>query len=350
MLRNQELSMDGLIRITLIALITYWSFSLIYPMLSTITWSIILTVALYPIFAWVNTRLGNRPVLAASIVTLVILVLLVGTLTLLTNNMLATISSTTEIIRATDQSLLQPNPSIQKLPILGQTIYEHWSSTYSNFGELLKKYSEQIIKASTFIFSKMIIRGLDLLLFVFSVLLSGYLMTKSDQFSRVAKKFADRLTHGHGENLLTMMASTIQNVSRGVIGVALIQTLFFGLLLIYSGVPAAGLLSFLALILCIVQAGLILIAIPVAIWFFFAKPLIIACVLTALLAIITLADTILKPIVFSRGLETPMMIIFIGVIGGIFLYGLLGIFIGPMILALFYDLLKQWISQHRNDL
>lgn len=344
MLRNNELNMDGLVRITLIALITYWSFTLIHPMLSMLTWSIILAVALYPVFLWLNKRLGHRPRLAASLLTLVILLFLVGTLILLTNNMLQTLSSATESLRHADQLLTQPNPATQKIPVIGQTIYEYWSLAYNNFEELLKKYSEQIIKAASVILSKMVVKGLDLLLFVLSIVLSGYFMTKGDLFFGVAKKFADRITQGHGTDLLAMMSSTIQNVSRGVIGVALVQTLFFGLLLVFSDAPAAGFLSFLALILCIIQAGLIFISIPVVIWLFLTKPVIIACLFTIALTIITLADTVLKPIVLARGLVTPMFIIFIGVIGGILLYGLLGVFIGPMVLAVFYDLLKRWIA------
>jgi predicted PurR-regulated permease PerM len=344
MLRNSELPIDALVRITLIAFITYWSFSLISPMLSVLTWSIILAVALYPAFKWLNIRLGHRPLLAASFITIVNLFLLVGTLMLLTSNMISTLDSVTETIRNTDHALLQPNPSVQKVPVIGQSIYDYWSSAQINVGEFLKKYSEEIIKITTTFVSKLVLKGLDLLLFIFSVLLSGYFMTKGNHFAGVAKKIADRLTNGQGTDLLTMMTATIQNVSRGVIGVALIQTLFFGLLLILSDVPGAGLLSFLALILCIAQAGLFLIAIPVAIWFFFVKSFVVACVLTVLLALITLLDTFLKPIMLAHGLATPMMVIFIGVIGGMLMYGLLGVFIGPVILAVFYDLVKRWVE------
>lgn len=343
MLRDKALPIDALIRVTLIALITYWSFSLIYPLLSVLTWGIILAVALYPIFKWVSKHLGNQPALAASLITILNLLLLVGTLTLLTNNMIETISSITESIRDSNQSPLKPNPAVQQVPLVGQAIYEYWSEAYNNFGEILNKYSSHIITAVTPMLSKIAIKGFDLLLFIISVLLSGYFMTKGHVLVGITKKFADRVTHGHGENLISIMTTTIQNVSRGVIGIAILQTLLFGLILIFTDVPAAGLLSFIALILCIAQVGLLILTLPLAIWFFFSKTFAVACALAILLMIVTFIDTFLKPLVLAHGLATPMLIIFLGVIGGILLYGLLGVFIGPVILALFYDLMKQWL-------
>lgn len=344
MLRDKQLPIDALIRITLIALITYWSFILIHPMLSVLTWGIILAVALYPIFKWTCKQLGDRPALAATLITIFNLLILVGTLTLLTNNMIDTLSSLTESIRTSDQSPLKPNPNIQQVPLIGEPVYEYWTEAHNNFSGMLNKYSSQIISTGSLMLSKIALKGFDLIMFIVSVLLSGYFMTKGKDFVSVTKKLADRLTHGHGSNLIAIMTTTIQNVSRGVIGIALFQTLLFGLMLIFTEVPAAGLLSFIALILCISQIGLLILAVPIAAWFFFYKTFTVACILTILLMIITFSDTFLKPLVLSHRLATPMLIIFIGVIGGILLYGLLGVFIGPLILALFYDLMKQWLD------
>jgi predicted PurR-regulated permease PerM len=120
----------------------------------------------------------------------------------------------------------------------------------------------------------------------------------------------------------------------------------FGLVLLYAGVPAAGLIAFAAFFICLLQVGLIFLIIPIAIWLFVSDDIVHAVIPFVMLLLVALLDTVLKPFVFSRGLQTPMMVIFVGVIGGIASYGFLGIFIGPVVLALFYDLVCHWLKSH----
>jgi predicted PurR-regulated permease PerM len=142
------------------------------------------------------------------------------------------------------------------------------------------------------------------------------------------------------------MKETIQNISRGVIGISVVQAAFFGLVILYAGVPAAGFLTFLAFFISLLQIGLIFLVIPVLFWVFATLDFFHAAIIFILLVLVALTDTFLKPFVFARGLRTPMMIIFIGVIGGIASYGFIGIFIGPVVLALFYDLFSHWLYSH----
>lgn len=339
-------SIDKLVRIALLAAITYFVLQLILPFLGILSWGFILAVAFYPTFTWLNHALGNRRILAATFLTLFNILILVGVLGLLTNNMIETLANITEKIRSDEQLLLIPSTTVEKWPIIGGYLYQTWISLSSNIHELFK-YSNYFISAGSYLIKKMAMQGFDLILFIFAIIFSGYLMTQANSYSNFAIKVSKRIAPNHGTNLIEIINKTIQRVSRGIIGIALLQAMLLGIVLLVADVPGAGLLSFLGLILCIVQLGLFILVLPVMVWLFFAKSITFASIISVLLILVTLLDGFLKPFVLSRGLHTPMSIIFIGVIGGVLGYGLLGVFIGPVILAVFYDLMIHW-SQHKH--
>ena len=131
-------------------------------------------------------------------------------------------------------------------------------------------------------------------------------------------------------------------MSRGVIGVALLQALLAGIILYVAGVPGAGLIAFGVLLLCIVQIGPAPILLPVLIWLWMSEPPTFALILTLLLVPVALIDNVLKPILMARGLTTPMLVILTGVIGGTLTHGLVGLFLGPVVLSVFYELILAW--------
>lgn len=340
---NQTFHVDTLIRLSLIAAITYWTFLLLSPLFDIFSWGFILAVAIYPIFKWLSRHLGNRPKLAATIISLLSLLLIVGSLALLANNMVDTLKNITGKVDTGEQMIPPPSLTVQQWPIIGERVYDVWSAAYSNFGQELKKNEPYLIKAGSFMLEKMADKSFELIVFIISVLLSGYLMIQSDTFMVGVRKFAERIAPERGFDLIKIMRETIQNVSRGVIGVSLLQTVLFGLLLLIAGIPAAGMLSFIAMILCIVQIGLYIVVIPLVAWLLLTKSFVFAIVMSICLFLVALLDTVLKPIVLSRGLTTPMILILVGVIGGVMTHGLIGIFIGPVVLAIFYDVLRHWL-------
>lgn len=341
---DKNFQIDKLVRLALVAAITYWSFQLLNPLLGILVWGCILAVALYPIYHWLSKQLGGHRIIAASFITLLSLLLIVGSLVLLTDNLVEGLKGVTERVRAGEQIVPSPPSSVQQWPLIGEHLYQIWFDASSNLGEQVKMYSSYFVSSGSYLLAKFATKGADLLLFIISIILSGYLMVQSSQLMVGANKLAKRIALDRGSELINIVKATIQNVSRGVIGIALLQALLFGLLLLFANIPAAGILSFIALILCIVQAGLILLVVPVAIWLFFVKSFTFALVLTILMILITLLDSFLKPLVLSRGLTTPMIVIFLGVIGGVLVHGLIGIFIGPVVLAIFCDLLGRWLD------
>lgn len=345
---NDAFAIDRLIRIFLIAAITFWSFKLILPLIGLVAWGFILAVILYPFFYWLSFRLGDRPILAATIITLLSLFIVVGSIVVLTNNMVDTLRDIIARVHSGEQIIPQPSASVSNWPIIGDHIQSIWSLASSNLGDAIKKYSGSLVQAGGFAIGLLATKGIELILFILAVIFSGYVLTHAVNMMDSFRKLAKRIHPERASTFLEIMTETIQNVSRGVVGVSLLQSLIFGLLLLLAGIPGAGLFTFLALILCITQIGLLPLVVPLAIWLFITKSFAFAFILTLLMLLTLLIDN-LKPFVMAHGLRTPLIVIFAGVIGGLLLHGVIGVFIGPVVLAIFYELVYHWINAQESD-
>lgn len=339
---NNVFDLDRLINIVLIAAVTFWSIKLILPLIGFLAWGFILAVALYPVFYWLSFHLGNRPILAATIITLLGLFIVVGSIIILTNNMVHSLSDIISKVHSGEQIIPQPPAGVSTWPFIGNYIQSVWSLASSNLGDAINKYSGYLVQAGSFTVGLLATKGIELILFILAVIFSGYVLAHAVKMMDSVRNLAKRIHPERGTAYIEIMTETIQNVSRGVIGVSLFQSLVFGLILLLAGIPGAGLITFLALILSITQIGLTPLVILLAIWLFFTKSFIFAFIFTILM-LLTLPIETLKPFVMSKGLRTPTIVIFFGVIGGVLLHGVIGIFIGPVVLAIFYELVYHWI-------
>jgi predicted PurR-regulated permease PerM len=343
MVANKNIYIDQLIRLALILAIIAWSFQMLYPLLGILAWGFIIAVVLYPFYVRLNHSL-KKPMCSATIITLLVLLLVIGVTIFLTNDMTRTVGNLTTKLHSNEYTLPAPPETIEHWPLIGEQLHQGWLSISTNFKGTLDKYSSVVTDASKYILTMLVHASRDLFLFIISVIFSGFLLVYANNFMTIVRKFAKRVADDRGTNIINLIKSTIQNISRGVIGISLLQTFIFGLLLFIADVPGLGLLCLLGLILSIIQLGLIFLIIPVIIWLFFAKSFALALIISILLLLTSLIDSFLKPIVLGRGLQTPTMVIFVGVIGGVITYGFIGIFIGPVVLAIAYDLIQQWIE------
>lgn len=343
-MQGKAFNIDSFIRLALVAALVFWSFRLLLPLYSVLTWGFILAIALYPIYTWLKSRLGNHASLTASVITLLSLFLIVGSIALLSENMIETVDALTQNLRTNAKLISDPPLYIQTWPMIGEPLYQAWSSASFNLSTIINKYSEYFLIVGKLLLGKTASITLEIILFMISVLFSGYLLAKSDGITKNIRIFAKRLAPEYGINIVNIIRETVQNVSRGVIGLSLLQSLLLGILLIIAGVPGAGLFTFISLLLCIAQLGQFIIIGPVIIWLFFTKSILFASLISIPLIAVGLLDNLLKPFILAKGLQTPTIVIFLGVIGGIISHGVIGVFIGPVILAVFYDLLVHWIK------
>jgi predicted PurR-regulated permease PerM len=187
--------------------------------------------------------------------------------------------------------------------------------------------------------------GIGTLQFIAAVAVSGFLLLPGPSMVNSARMIFRRIAGRRGDEFVSLAGATVRSLARGVIGVSVLQALLVGIGLMVAGVPAAGLFSFLVLILGIVQIGPLIVTGPLVIWSWTTMDLGGALIFSAYMLPVTLLDNFLRPFVMAHGLKTPMLIILVGVIGGVLTHGVIGLFIGPLVLAIAWELLMAWAQE-----
>jgi predicted PurR-regulated permease PerM len=329
------------IRIACLALLGYWSLILITPFLTIIIWSVIITVALYPVFAWLSERLHGRRVLAAIAITALTFLVMLGPVTWLALSLADTVR--TLIARFGEGSVAIPPPSeaVQAWPLIGKKVFETWQLASTNLQALVVEAAPHLKPLGTHLLAAAGSVGINLLKFTISLVISGFLFVPGPSLIHSSKNVLGHVAAGRSDEFVDLAGATIRNISRGIIGIAILQALLAGIGLLVAGVPAAGFFSFLVLLLGVVQIGPSVIIVPLIIWSWFAMDTTAAILFTIYMVPVNLLDNILRPLV-AKGLSTPMPVILIGVLGGTLEHGLIGLFVGPIVLSIAWQLLAVW--------
>lgn len=336
------------IRLGLLAFLIYWTFVLIRPFVPILAWSIVLAVALHPVFRLLSRLLGGRPRLAAVILTVVNLGIVIGPATWLG---LSAVEGVREFAgNLASGSLVVPSPPerIKDWPFIGQQLYELWNQASNNIRAALREVAPYLKPVAGTLLALAGNAGVGTLKFLLSVALAGFLFPHGSQLVAAGRDFLSRIVPEQSEHFLELAGATIRAVSQGVIGVAIVQALLAGIGFKLAGIPSAGLLAFAVMLLAIVQIGAAIVLLPVIIWIWIDKDFVTALLLTLFLGIVGILDNILKPLVLGHGLTTPTLVIFVGVIGGTLAHGIVGLFIGPIILSLAWELTVAWIRTDRS--
>jgi predicted PurR-regulated permease PerM len=338
------------IRIACFGLLGYWTLILVRPFLAIIIWSVVFTVALYPAFERLTAILGGWRGLVAAAITIIALLLILGPATWLGLSLVATTRSLVE--RIGDGSLQIPLPpeGINAWPLVGSKIYEIWLLAATNFSEMMSAMAPYLKPLGGRLLGAAGSFGGHLLQFMAGVVISGFLFIPGRKLATALRRVLDHVVTEHGAEFINIAGATIRNVSRGVIGIAFLQSLLLGIGFLFAGVPGAGFLSFLAFVFGVIQLGPSLIVIPVIAWSWFSMPAMTALILTIYLVPVNLLDNILRPLVMGHGLNTPMPVIFIGLVGGTIVHGLIGVFVGPIVLAIAWQLLAAWTREDVAEL
>jgi predicted PurR-regulated permease PerM len=331
------------IRLGLLALLIVWTFVLIRPFVPILAWAVVLAVALHPVFSWLAKRLGGRPKLAAIILTLINLAIVVGPATWLGLEAVDGVRKFADELAAGNLVIPSPPERIKDWRLVGPQLYEVWSQASNNIRAVLREVGPYLKPVARTMLALAGGAGVGTLKFILSVVVAGVLFPYGSQLVAAGRRFLSHIVPEQSEHFLELAGATIRAVSQGVIGVAVVQALLAGVGFKLAGIPSAGLLAFAVMLLSIVQIGAAVILFPVMIWIWMDKDVTTALLLTAFLVIVGLLDNVLKPLVMGRGLTTPTLVIFIGVIGGTLAHGIVGLFIGPIILAVSWELMVAWV-------
>jgi predicted PurR-regulated permease PerM len=335
-------TVDAAIRLGFIALLGYWSYRVIAPFLMVGLWSAILVVALYPLFERLARRLGPR--LAAMLVTVLCLMLVVGPVTWLGLGMIAGLGALQTQLDAGSLVVPLPPQSVRSWPVIGESLHQLWTLAATNMKDAFAEVAPMLkpIGGKLLDIGERTLFGLLELLA--SIVIAGFFFTSGPELVDALGAFLGRVLSHRGKDLVELAGATIRNVSRGVVGIALLQAFLAGAGFLAAGLTAAGVLAFVAFLLAVVQigAGILILPIVVSSWMWMDTPQ--ALIFTAYMIPVGLLDNILKPFLMSRGLTTPMPVIMVGVIGGTLAYGLIGLFFGPIVLSVAWVIMRAWVQ------
>jgi predicted PurR-regulated permease PerM len=339
---------DLAIRLGVLALLLYLAFVLVSPFITIAIWSVVLTVALYPMYDRMVRWLGGRRRLAAFLLTAISLLVLIGPATWLVLGLIDSIRSLSEQL---DPSVfaLPPAPAwIKDWPLVGNPIYQFWDLASTNWREALGRAAPYLKPLGGSLLHIATEAGTGALQFLIALIVAGFLFSPGPMLLNAVNNFARRLASERGEEFVQIAGATIRAVARGVIGISALQAFLAGIGFVAAGIPAASLLTSAVLILGIIQIGPSILIIPLIIWAWTAMETTTALLFTVYMIPVNLIDNILRPLVMGRGLDTPILIILIGVIGGTISYGITGLFLGPIVLAVIWELLMAWIREREH--
>jgi predicted PurR-regulated permease PerM len=336
---------DSIVTIGAISFIGIWCFILLRPFITLILWAIILAFAFYPPFEWLKNRLGGRKHLAATLIALASIAIILGPVALMVKTLIDNINNLANSVINKELVVPPPPQNLDQFPLIGDYINNLWQSASVNIIDALKILEPQLKELAAYLLPITANTGLGLITFLFAIVISAFFMINAQLLNRKLKRLICRITPNRGQAFISLASSTLRNIIRGVMGIAIVQTSIVGIGLIVAGIPSAGLLTFICLILTIIQLGPGLIVFPSIIFAWIKMNSLTALVFSIWMFSSTLVDNVLKPILMARGLSIPMIVIVIGVFGGTIVHGIIGLFIGPVVLALGYELLTMWTNE-----
>jgi predicted PurR-regulated permease PerM len=343
-----ELAIDIAIRIGVLALLIAWCFQILRPFITPVIWGTIIAIALYPVCRKLSSLLGNRIKVAAAIMTLIILLLIILPCIQMVGSFVDGMTYLNGQIQSGDIKIPPPPENIDSWPVIGKLLKSRWLEASENLMPALTRYAPQLKTISIRLLESALGTMIGLLLFALSIIVAGVLMANAKGGGHLARELFVSLAGERGDDFADISTRTIRNVVKGILGVALIQGLLAGMGFMIAGVPGAGVWAFLCIFLAIIQIGIAPVVIPVIIYMFYNADTLTAGLLMAWLILVMLSDNFLKPVLLGRGAPVPMLVIFLGSIGGFISMGFIGLFIGAVILSLGFKLFQAWLKINSN--
>lgn len=331
------------IRLGLLAGIIYWSYILILPFIPILVWSTILAVALYPVFDALTRLLGGRGVLSATLITILCLTIVIGPASWLVFGLVEGVRLFSAQFATGSVSVPAPHEAVKQWPLIGETLFDLWQLASTNLAAALAKFSPYAQPVATTVLATVGSVGIEILKFLVAVIVTGFLFIPGPRLALGLRTFFAHVIPERSEEFVALAGATIRSVSRGVIGIAMLQSLLAGVGFIAADIPGAGLFTFLVLLLGVAQVGCAILLIPMIVWYWLTRDASAALLFTLYMVPVGFVDSVLKPFAMGHGSQTPMVVIFIGVLGGTLAHGLIGLFIGPIVLAVGWELLAVWM-------
>lgn len=321
---------------------------IVRPFVPLVAWGVIIAVAAYPNFRKLERALGGRTVLSAVLFTAVFLGLFILPMALLAETLVDGAQTLTAHIKAGTLTIPPPPASVATWPLIGARLSSLWASASSNLAGVIKDFLPQIRGVLPEVFSASAGIGLTVLQFALSIVVAGAILANADGAYQLARSLANRIFDEKGPEFQELIGNTVRSVTNGILGVALIQTVLAGIGFIAAGLPGAGLWTVMFLFAAVMQVGL-LVLIPAVVYMFAISSTTSAIIFMVWCGFVGTIDNVLKPLLLGRGAAVPIVIVFLGAIGGFMAMGIIGLFIGAIVLSVGYKLVVAWLDQSPSE-
>jgi predicted PurR-regulated permease PerM len=343
-------AIDIAVTLGLAALILVWCFRIIEPFISLVMWAAVIAVAVHKPFFSLEQRVGGRRSLAVAIFVVIALAIVLVPSVLFIDTLLDSTQSLRTALESGEFHVPAPRESVQGWPLIGESLYASWSEAATSVRDWLSHYKVQVRKVSEVLLGQLAGAGVGVVQFVIASLIAGAFLANAETLQKgTLALFCRLMGKEHAEGMLTLASATVRSVAVGVLGIAFIQAFLGGIGMILAGVPAAGLLALGILVVAIAQLPPWLILLPVTLVVFADHGTTVGVIFAIWSIIVSFADAVLKPILLGRGVEAPMLVILLGAIGGLLLSGIIGLFVGAVVLALGYRLIQVWLAEGDAD-
>ncbi|GAL07112.1 hipothetical membrane protein [Photobacterium aphoticum] len=337
--------LESSIRIGLLFVLVVWTYGIIKPFIIPVLWGAIIAVALMPLTLKLERWFNGKRGLSATILALLGVAILIVPLVLVMGSIYDGIVAATDLLQDAE-SITLPGPTqrVADIPLIGDKLYEVWALFSNNMAQAISKFMPEI-KGAISAFAGVLGSGVaTVVMFIISLLIAAGFMAHSDSMAEGVKRVSIRVVGPNGEAWASLIAATIRSVLLGVVGVAFIQSILVGAAMFVFRIPAAGLITLIVFFLAIAQLPALLIVLPVIVYVFSYMDTTPATIFTVWVILAGLSDNILKPMLMGRGVDVPMPVILIGAIGGMIAAGIIGLFVGAVVLAIWYELFTTWMK------
>jgi predicted PurR-regulated permease PerM len=314
--------------------------------LTALTWAAMIVVSTWPLMQVVQARLWGRRSLAVAVMTLFLLLILIMPISLAAGIVVINFDEISRWIQSVAMLTVPPPPDwVGTIPFVGRKIVRQWQHVITigptGVTAALTPYAS---KAFNWLLSLTGSISMMLIQFFLTVFIAAIFYFRGDKAAAWLFLFAKRIAGHYGEQALTLAASAIRAVALGVVGTAFIQSLLGGLGLVVCGVPATAILTALIFVFCLAQLGPMPVLIPAVAWLFWTDQTGWGIALAAWTLFLGAIDNVISPILMKKAVDLPMLLVFAGVTGGMMVFGVIGLFIGPVVLAVTYTLLDAWVT------
>lgn len=339
---------DAMIGLGIAAALIILCFQVFAPFMGIMLWALIIAVMLFPAHQKLASRMGGRQGRSSTVIVITGLLIIGVPLIMLAGSLANQLADNYQAFQNDSIQISQPAPSVEEWPLIGERVFDVWSQAATDLPDFVKENKaslESLVKRAIVVSASTMS---SVFMFLGAIIIAGIMMAYGDSGGLATQRIVNRISdRERGPELLNLSIHTIRSVAAGVLGVAFLQALIMGVGFVFSGIPAAGVLAVVVLLIGILQLPALLVSIPVVAWLWGLGDgsSVHNLIWTVYLLVGGLADNVLKPLLLGRGVDAPMPIILLGAIGGMISAGIIGLFVGAVLLAVGYQVFMGWVKE-----